>query len=192
MAIILVCYKGYFIRRTGNYEKLDNGYRAYFDTVDREFSWLKPEDARIASHKLVLLPVISEYETYRSFLRTHGLEGVMQSYASLNEEDFCVAVRKEGDNAGFLQALSDYTEKEWKPILEQWIKDNCIENCKVSCERYKGPLVTKEDIRSYLQYTKAQNEYEDAQEEVFKKSRLKQPSCEAAATEQPLGRDIAT
>lgn len=173
MAIILVCYKGYFIRRTGNYEKFDNGYRAYFDTVDREFSWLKPEDARIASHKLVLLPVISEYETYRSFLRTHGLEGVMQAYASLNEEDFCVAVRKEGDAVGFLQALSDYTEKEWKPILEQWIKDNCIENCKVSCERYKGPLVTKEDIRAYLQYTKAQNEYEDAQEEAFKKSRLR-------------------
>ena len=186
MAIILARYKGYFIRRIGSYEKLDGGYRAYFDTVDREFLWLKPEDARIASHKLVLLPVISEYETYRSFLRTHGLEGVMQAYASLNEEDFCVAVRKEGDAVGFLQALSDYTEKEWKPILEQWIKDNCIENCKVSCERYKGPLVTKEDIRSYLQYTKAQNEYEDAQEEAFKRSRLKQLNCEEAATEQPL------
>ena len=184
MALILACYQGYVIRRIGNYEKFDNGYRAYFDTDNRDFLWLKPEDACNSSQRLVLLPIISEYETYRSFLRTHGLESVIQAYDSLSEKDFCVAVRKEGDDAGFLQALSDYTGKEWEPILQQWIEDNGIENCKVSCERYKGPLVTKEDARAYLQFVKAQNEYEDAQEEAFKKSRLEQSNGEVVSTEQ--------
>ena len=188
MALILACYKGYVIRRIGNYEKFDNGYRAYFDTDNRDFLWLKPEDACKSSQRLVLLPIISEYETYRSFLRTHGLESVIQAYDSLSEKDFCVAVRKEGDDAGFLQALSDYTGKEWEPILQQWIEDNGIENCKVSCERYSGPLVTREDIRARVQFTKAQNEYERAQEEAFKKSRLEQSNCEAVSAEQSPGK----
>ena len=172
MALILARYEGYFEKGPGNYEEFEAGYRAYFDTDNRDFLWLKPEDACNSSHRLVLLSVISEYETYRSFLRTHGLESVIQAYDSLSEKDFCVAVRKEGDDACFLQALSDYTGKEWEPILQQWIEDNGIENCKVYCEHYSGPLVTREDIRACVQFTKAQNEYEDAQEEAFKKSRL--------------------
>ena len=188
MALILACHKGYVIRRIGNYEKFDNGYRAYFDTDNRDFLWLKPEDACNSSHRLVLLPVISEYETYRSFIKTHGLEGVMQPYASLNENDSCVAVRKEADAVGFLYDLGTYIGKEWGRVLQQWIEDNGIENCKVSCERYSGPLVTREDARAYLQFVKAQNEYEDAQEEAFKKSRLEQSNCEAVSAEQSPGK----
>ena len=192
MALILARYEGYFNKGPSNYEKFEAGYRAYFDTCSREFSWLKPKDACMASHKLVLLPIISQYETYCTFLKVHALESVIQTYASLNERDFCIAVRKEGDAAGFLQALGDYADRKWIQIVQRWITENGIENCKPTWKRYSGALCTKEDIQSYLQFTKDQIEYEKAQEEAFKKSRLKQPSCEAAETEQSLGRDIAT
>ena len=188
MAIILSHYKWYYIKCMSNYERFEAGYRAYFDTDNRDFLWSKPEDVCNSSHRLVLLPVISEYETYRSFIKTHGLEGVMQPYASLNEKDFCVAVRKEGDAVGFLNDLGAYTGKEWGHVLQQWIEDNGIENCKVYCEHYSGPLVTKEDIRACVQFTKAQNEYERAQEEAFKKSRLEQSDCEAGSAEQSPGK----
>ena len=184
MALILACYKGYVIRRIGNYEKFNNGYRAYFNTDNRDFLWLKPEDACKSSQRLVLLPIISEYETYCSFLKMHSLESVIQDYASLNESDFCIAVRKEGDAAGFLQALGDYATKEWVQIVQRWITENGIENCKPTWKRYSGPLVTKEDIQAYLKFTKGQIEYEEAQEEAFKKSRFEQSNSEAASTEQ--------
>ena len=178
MALILARYEGYFEKGPGNYEEFEAGYRAYFDTDNRDFLWLKPEDVCNSSHRLVLLPIISEYETYRSFLRTHGLESVIQAYDSLSEKDFCVAVRKEGDDAGFLQALGDYATKEWVQIVQRWITENGIENCKPTWKRYSGPLSTKEDILSYLQFTKGQIEYEDAQEEAFKKSRLERHTAQ--------------
>ena len=184
MAIILARYQRYYVKRMSNYERFEAGYRAYFDTDNRDFLWSKPEDVCNSSHRLVLLPVISEYETYRSFIKTHGLESVIQAYDSLSEKDFCVAVRKEADAVGFLYDLGTYIGKEWGCVLQQWIEDNGIENCKVYCEHYSGPLVTREDIRACVQFTKAQNEYERMQEEAFKKSRLEQSDCEAVSTEQ--------
>ena len=184
MALILARYEGYFEKGPGNYKEFEAGYRAYFDTDNRDFLWLKPEDACKSSQRLVLLPIISEYETYCSFLKMHSLESVIQDYASLNESDFCIAVRKEGDAAGFLQALGDYATKEWVQIVQRWITENGIENCKPTWKRYSGPLVTKEDIQAYLKFTKGQIEYEEAQEEAFKKSRFEQSNSEAASTEQ--------
>lgn len=177
MALILARYEGYFNKGPSNYERFDRGYRSYFDTVHRKFLWLKPEDASIALDNLVLLPIISEYETYCSFLKMHALESIIQSYASLNERDFCIAVRKEADAAGLLKALGDYASKEWIQIVQRWITENGIENCKPTWERYRGSLYTKEDIQSYLQFTKDQIEYEKAQEAAFQKMQSERSYC---------------
>ena len=174
MALILNRYRGYFIKDNDsvNYKKYEAGFRSYFDPVCRKFLQMKPEDALNVPHTLIHVPVISKYEIYRTFLSTHGFESVIQSYDSLNEVDFCIAVRIASETDRSLQATFDYFDEELDSVMLQWIVDNGIENCKLDPELYSGPLDTKEDIQEYLRFTKEQVRYEDEQEEDFKKSRL--------------------
>ena len=176
MALILNRYSRYFIKDATNYEKYEAGYRSYFDPVHRKFLWMKPEDARNAPHAQIPVPTISEYEIYRSFMRTHGFESFLQAHDSLNEVDFCIAVRKAADAdidaRRAFDPVFEHFDEELDKVMLQWVADNGIENCKLTPELYSGPLVTKEDVREYLRFTKEQNRYEAEQEEAFKLSRL--------------------
>ena len=172
MALILNRYSGYFIKGALNHKKYEEGYRAYFDPSCREFIWVSQEYTPNSICGLIPLPIISEYDVYYSFLVTQGYENVLHTYIELGEIDFCIAVRKEAENAGFEDSLREYAIKEYSSIMQRWITDNAIENCKLTIEPYKGSFATKDDIEEYLRYTKEQVRYEAEQEATFKNSKL--------------------
>lgn len=170
MALILNRYSGYFIKGALNHKKYEEGYRAYFDPNCREFIWVNPAHTPNSICRLIPLPIISEYDVYCSFLMAHGLENVLKTHIELGEIDFCIAVRKEAENIGFEEALREYAIQEYSSIMQRWITDNAIENCKLTIEPYNGSFATKDDVEEYLRYTKEQVRYEAEQEAAYKNS----------------------
>lgn len=170
MALILNDYLEYFLDGYYYRSAFMNGEQSYFDPIERCFLRITPSKGEVAQAHWIPLPVIHHADALKITLRATNNEWLIEKYADLEEFDFCVNVIRDMDRLDIEAHPNENAATYIEQLLQKWIDDNSILNCKVHLEEPDMEINNHEDLKKYKECISELWRKEVLQEEDFKKS----------------------
>lgn len=170
MALILRHYLDYFVYGRSSHFRFEHGEQSYFDPIERRFLRITPSIGEVPQSHWIPLPVIREADLLKTYLCSSGNEWLIEKYADLEEIDFCVNVIRDVEKYNLDDVSGETVYSSCNKLLQKWIDDYNIPNCKICIERPNMEVNNREDAKRFKDRVSELICMEAIQEEEYKKS----------------------